>query len=99
MQNEGDIKDAFIVNNQSAIRKQQSGNLQNQPQNSERALSRLRARAKEISSHQRDLNFAPLLFCLALTLLLLTNSFAEEDDLLGIARKLIGRFENGRQPL
>lgn len=65
MQNEGDIKDAFIVNNQSAIRKQQSGNLQNQPQNSERALSRLRARAKEISSHQRDLNFAPLLFCLA----------------------------------
>jgi len=96
MQNEGDIKDAFIVNNQSAIRKQQSGNLQNQPQNSKRALSRLRARAKEISSHQRDLNLPRFYFALLLTLLLLANSFAEEGNLLGIARKLIGRFENSR---
>lgn len=91
MQNEGDIKDAFIVNNQSAIRKQQSGNLQNQPQNNVHALPRLRARAKESTSHQRDLSFAPLL-----TPLLLANSFAEEGDLLGIARKLVRRFENGR---
>lgn len=91
MQNEGDIKDAFIVNNQSAIRKQQSGNLQNQPQKNESALPRAPARTKEASSLQRDLNFAPLL-----TLLLLANSFAEEGDLLGITRKLVRRFENSR---
>lgn len=96
MQNEGDIKDAFIVNNQSAIRKQQSGNLQNQPQNSKRALSRLRARAKEISSHQRDLNLPRFYFVSFLTLLLLTNCFTEEGDLLGITRKLVRRFENSR---
>ena len=91
MQNEGDIKDAFIVNNQSAIRKQQSGNLQNQPQNSESALRRATARAKEASSHQHDLSFAPFFL-----LFLLTNCFTEEGDLLGIARKLVRRFENSR---
>ncbi len=68
MQNEGDVKDAFIVNNQSAIRKQQSGNLQNQPQKNESALHTYAARENETSSHQRDMNLTMLinhadLFC------------------------------------
>ena len=95
MQNEGDIKDAFIVNNQSAIRKQQSGNLQNQPQNSKRAVPPACACKRGLFTSTR-LDFMPLLFCLLLTLLLLANCFTEEGDLLGITRKLVRRFENSR---
>lgn len=96
MQNEGDIKDAFIVNNQSAIRKQQSGNLQNQPQNNGCGATPGACAYKRGLFTSTRLDFTPLLFCLLLTLLLLANSFAEEGDLLGIARKLVRRFENGR---
>ena len=96
MQNEGDIKDAFIVNNQFAIRKQQSGNLQNQPQNNGCGATPGACAYNRGLFTSTRLDFTPLLFCLLLTLLLLANCFTEEGDLLGITRKLVWCFENSR---